>query len=186
MNALVRFMSDSALVEDKTFTGRGDKLFAWIDEDAQTEMLLTTERQLSLQKENVQLLGLDQPVVASFLKKFRELPPEEIGLCLKSPDGTEGVLAAWAVDTRGDKGQTKRMIVTLGADWEGKRHIALERQPETLWRRQASSHSGKQADEKLGILRNTFEPMLQRELEHRGVGTRGFEAKLIAWVEAVA
>jgi len=91
MNALVRFMSDTAIAENKTFTGRGDKLFAWINKDAQTETLLTTERQLSLQKENVQLLGLDQPLVASFLEKFRELPPEEIGLCLKSPDGTEGV-----------------------------------------------------------------------------------------------
>jgi len=184
MNALVRFMSDSAIAEDKTFTGRGDKLFAWIDKDAQTETLLTTERQLSLQKENVQLLGLDHPLVANLLKKFRELSPEEIGLCLKSSDGTEGVFAAWAVDARGDKGQIKRMIVTLGVDWEGKRHVAWERQPETLWRT-AASHTGKQADEKLAILRNTFEPMLQRELEHRGVGTRGFESKLIAWVEAM-
>ena len=178
-------MSDTAIAEDKTFTGRGDKLFAWIDKDAQTEMLLTTERQLSLQKEKVQLLGLDHPLVAGFLEKFRELPPEEIGLCLKSPDGTEGVFAAWAVDARGDKGRTKRMVVILGADWQGKRHIAWERQPEMLWGA-ATSHTGKQADEKLAILRNVFEPMLQRELEHRGVGSRGFEARLIAWVEIVA
>jgi superfamily II DNA or RNA helicase len=184
MNALVRFMSDSAIAEGKAFTGRGDKLFAWIDKDAQTETLLTTERQLSLQKENVQLLGLDHPLVANLLKKFRELPPEEIGLYLKSSDGTAGVFAAWAVDARGDKGQIKRMVVTLGVDWEGKRHVAWERQPEALWRT-AASHTGKQADDKLAILRDTFEPMLQRELEHRGVGTRGFESKLIAWVEAV-
>jgi len=184
MNALVRFVSDSAIAEDKTFTGRGDKLFAWLDKDAQTETLLTTERQLSLQKENVQLLGLDHPLVANLLKKFRELPPEEIGLCLKSSDGTEGIFAAWAVDARGDKGQIKRMIVTLGVDWEGKRHVAWERQPETLWRT-AAGHTAKKADERLAILRNTFEPMLQRELEHRGTGTRGFESKLIAWVEAV-
>jgi len=184
MNALVRFVSDSAIAEDKTFTGRGDKLFAWLDKDAQTETLLTTERQLSLQKENVQLLGLDHPLVANLLKKFRELPPEEIGLCLKSSDGTEGIFAAWAVDARGDKGQIKRMIVTLGVDWEGKRHVAWERQPETLWRT-AAGHTAKKADERLAILRNTFEPMLQRELEHRGTGTLGFESKLIAWVEAV-
>jgi len=184
MNALVRFMSDSAIAEDKVFTGRGDKLFAWIDKDAQSETLLTTERQLSLQKETVQLLGLDHPLVANLLKKFRELPPEEIALRLESPDGTEGVFAAWAVDARGEKGQIKRMIVTLGVDCEGKRHVAWERQPEAVWRT-AASHTGKQAAERLAILRDTFEPMLQREIEHRGVGTRGFESKLIAWVEAV-
>ena len=38
----------------------------------------------------------------------------------------------------------------------------------------------------LALLRNVLEPMLQRELEHRGLdkANRGFEAKLIAWVEA--
>jgi SNF2 family DNA or RNA helicase len=186
MNALLRFMSDSAIAEGKAFTGRGDKLFAWIDKDAQTETLLTTERQISLQKENVQLLGLDHPLVANLLKKFRELPPEEIGLCVKSPDGAEGVFAAWAVDARGDKGQIKRMILTLGADWDGRRHFVWERQSEALCSSQASCHGGEHADEKIAFLQSTFEPMLQRELEHRGVGIRGFEAKLIAWLEAMA
>jgi hypothetical protein len=79
------------------------------------------------------------------------------------------------------------MIVTLGVDGEGRRHVAWERQPEKMWRSRVSSQDGKQADKRLAILRNTLEPMLQRELEHRGLDkvNRGFEAKLIAWVEAV-
>jgi hypothetical protein len=187
MSALVRFIADAASAADETFTGRGDKLFAWIDKNTRTETLLTTERELSLQKENVQLLGLDHPLVAAYLRKFRELPPEELGLCVQSPDGTEGVLAAWAVEARGDKGQVKRMIITLGVDGEGRRYVAWERQPEKLWRSQVSSQNGKQTDKKLAILRNSLEPILQRELEHRGLDkvNRGFEAKLIAWVEAV-
>ena len=187
MDALIRFIADAATAEDETFTGRGDKMFAWINKDTQSETLLTTERELSLQRENVQLLGLDHPIVAAYLRKFRELPPEELGLCIQSPDGTEGVLAAWAVEARGNKGQVKRMIVTLGVDGEGRRHVAWERQPEKMWRSRVSSQDGKQGDKKLAVLRNTLEPMLQRELEHRGLdkGNRGFEAKLIAWVEAV-
>ena len=49
-----------------------------------------------------------------------------------------------------------------------------------------SSQNGKQTDKKMAILRNTLKAMVQRELEHRGFGKadRGFEAKLIAWVEA--
>ena len=188
MGALLRFIADAASAEDKTFTGRGDKLFAWIDKGTRTETLLTTERELSLQKGNVQLLGLDHPLIATYLRKFRELPPEEVGLCVQSPDGTEGVLAAWVVEARGDKGQVKRMIITLAIDGEGRRHVAWERQPETLWRSQVSGQNGKTTDNKLAILRNSLEPMLQRELEHRGLDkvNHGFEAKLIAWVEAVA
>jgi superfamily II DNA or RNA helicase len=187
MGALVRFIADAASAEDDTFSDRGDKLFAWIDKGSRTETLMTTERELSLQKESVQLLGLDHPLVAVYLRKFRELPPQELGLCVQSPDGTEGVLAAWAVESRGDKGQVKHMIITLGVDGEGKRHLAWERQPEKLWRSQVSGQTERHADTKLAILRDILEPMLQREIEHHSVGqvNRGFEAKLIAWVEAV-
>src|SRR6266851_3359158 len=127
MGALARFLADAASAEDETFTARGDKLFGWIDKDSRTETLLTTERDLSLQKENVQLLGLDHPLVAAYLRKFRELLPEELGLCVQSPDGSDGVLAAWTVEARGDKGQLKRMIITLGVDGDGRRHVAWER-----------------------------------------------------------
>lgn len=187
MNALVRFISDAANAEGETFTARGENLFAWIDKDTQTETLLTTQREVSMQKENVQLLGIDHPLVSAYLRKFRELPPEELGLSVKSPDGTKGVFAAWAVEARGDKGQVKHLIVNLGADWDGRRHVSWERQPEKLWRSQVSAQDKKTVTERLALLRNALEPMLQRELEHRGLdkANRGFEAKLIAWVEAV-
>lgn len=185
MRELLRFIADAASAEGETFTSRGDRLFSWVNKDA-TETLLTTERELSLEKENLQLIGLDHPLVATQLRKFRELPPEELGLCVQSPDSTGGVLAAWAVEARGDKGQVKRMIITLAVDEEGKRQVAWERQPERLWNAQVSGQNGRRTDKKLGLLRSTLEPMLQRELEHRGLDkvNRGFEAKLIAWVEA--
>ncbi len=188
MNALVRFMSDAATAEGAKFTSRGDKLFVWVNKDSQTETYLTTERQLSLQKENVQLLGIDHPLVAAQLKTFRDTPPEELGLCVQSSDGTAGIFAAWAVEARGEKGQVKRLILTLGVDWDGRRHVVWERQPEKLWRSPVSNGSAKQTEQKLAILRNILEPMLQREIEHRGLGkvNRGFEAKLISWVEAVS
>jgi hypothetical protein len=186
MGALARFLADVARAEGETFTSRSEKLFTWFNKDTQTETLLTTERELSLQKENVQLLGLDHPLVAGYLRTYRDLPAEELGLRVQSTDATPGVLAAWAVEARGDKGQVKRVIVTLAVDEHGGRHVAWERQPEKLWRAQPSTQNGNHADKKLALLRDCLEPMLQRELEHRGLasGSRGFEAKLIGWVEA--
>jgi hypothetical protein len=187
MEALVRFIADTASAEDVAFTSRGDESFVWTDKEAHVETLLTTQRALSLQKENLQLLGLDHPLVGTYLKKFRELPPEELGLCVESPDGTEGIFAAWAVEARGDKSQMKRMVVALAVDAEGKRHVAWERQPEALLKSPVSSRNVRNAAQSLAILRDSLEPMLQRELEHRGLDNvnRGFEAKLIAWVEAI-
>ena len=79
------------------------------------------------------------------------------------------------------------MVIALAVDSDGKRHVAWERQPEMLWKSPASIRKINKADQRLLTLRNSLEPMLQRELEHRGLDNvnRGFEAKLIAWVEAV-
>jgi SNF2 family DNA or RNA helicase len=187
MDILIQFVTDASSAEGDKFTSRGDKMFGWVGKDGESEALLTTERELSLSRENVQLLGLDHPIVAAYLRKFREVLPQDLGIRVQSPDGTEGVLAAWAVEARGDKGQLKRMIVTLGIDGEGRRHVAWERQPEKLWRLTVSRNNEGRGDSKLTVLRDTLEPMLQRELEHRGLGkaSRGFEAKLIGWIEAV-
>jgi hypothetical protein len=182
---LARFLADAASAEGEAFNSRGENLFVWFDKDRQRETLLTTQRELSLQEENVQFIGLDHPLVAAHLRKFRDLPPDEIGVRVQSPDGTAGVLAMWAVEARGDKGQLKRVVVPLAVDAAGKRLVKWEREPEKLCRAQPAPHNGTtNTYEKLALLRETLEPMLQRELEHRGVVTsnRGFEAKLIGWV----
>jgi len=185
MDVLTRFVADAAAAEGEVFISRTDKLFAWVDKKTQTETLMTTDREISLQNENVQLLGLDHPLVAARLQKFRDFASEELGVCVQSPDGTNGILAVWSVEARGDKGQIKRVIVPLAVDDQGRRLVAWERQPEKLWRSQPAPQNDSQAGKKLIMLREFLEPMLQRELEYRGIaaGSRGFEAKLIGWVE---
>ena len=187
LDVVARFLADAAAAEGESFTNRSDKLFAWVDKKTQTETLMTTDREISLQSENVQLLGLDHPLVAARLQKFRDLPPEELGLCVQSPDGTNGILAVWSVEARGDKGQLKRVIVPLAVDSQGRRLVAWERMLDKLWRSQPASRNDSQAEKKLTMLREFLEPTLQRELEYRGLvtGSRGFEAKLVGWVEGI-
>lgn len=186
MDALIDFISEAAKVEHGSFFSRGDKLFVWTDSDSKAERLLTTERETSLQQENVELIGLDHPIVAAHLLRYRDVPPEELGVCVMSPDGSEGVLAAWAVEARGDKGHVKRVVVALAVDAKGKRLVAWERHPERLWRQHPPGKNGMSREARLALLRNVLEPMLQREIEHKGLdkANRGFEAKLIAWLEA--
>lgn len=186
MDALIDFISEAAKVEHGSFSSRGDKLFVWTDSDSKAERLLTTERETSLQQENLELIGLDHPIVAAHLLRYRDVPPEELGVCVESPDGSEGILAAWAVEARGDKGHVKRLVVPLAVDAEGKRIIAWERHPESLWRQQPPGKNGMSHEARVTLLRNVLEPMLQREIEHKGLdrANRGYEARLIAWVEA--
>lgn len=188
MGALVQFLSDATKAAGDSLTAQGDKVFAWVSSSTKAETLLSTEREQSLQKDSLELLGLDHPIVGRYLKNFSELGPEEIGIRVKTPDGNTGVLSVWAVTARGDKGQLKRIIVPLAADTDGKRLTAWERQPERLWRAAPITTPPASADDTLRLLRSVIEPMLKPELEYRGLvtGSRGFEAKLIGWVEGVA
>lgn len=187
MNALVEFMTEAAAVEKHTFSIRDGNVYACSD-DSGAETLVSTNREESLGEENIDLLGLDHPIVSGTLSRFKEMPPEELGLRVESPDGVRGVLAAWAVEARTEKGHVRRMILSLGVDEHGKRHVQWERQPEILWRSRPCVDNGLSSREKeLHLLREVLEPMLQREIQHRGLdkGNRGFEAKMIAWLEVV-
>lgn len=188
MGALASFVGDVARSEGRAFTSRGDNLFAWIGKDATTETLMATDRDLSLKMENVELLGLDHPLVAAYLRQFRDLPPEQLGVTVHSPEAMSGILSVWAVEIRGGKGHVKRVIIPLAVDEQGRRLPTWERQPEKFWRAQPVATSGLPAEARLALLHDKLEPMLQREIAHRGLAmdSRGFEATLIGWVEAKA
>lgn len=188
MTALLRFIADASAAEGDVFSDRRENLFAWTDHYTGTEMILTTEREISLQNGNVQLLGLDHPIVAIYLRIFRDLPGEEIGLRVRSPDGIPGILASWAIEVRDHRRQSKRLVLSIGVNLEGHRVIAWEREPEKLWRSAPVQQPACDLTTRLALLHEKLEPMLQRELEHRGVaeGSPTIEAKLIGWVEAVA
>jgi hypothetical protein len=62
---------------------------------------------------SLKLLGLDHPFVAKQLQKWQSLPPEELGLCVQSPDGRQGVLSVWRIESRDGKGRTQARIVSI-------------------------------------------------------------------------
>ncbi len=188
MGALVRFVTEAARAAGHTFVSRGEALFGWRQEANAPDTRLTTERAVALQMENVQLLGLDHPIVAKYLQQYRDLQPEDIGLRVLAPAGQTGVLAVWAVEARGEKGQIKRLVLPLAVDAAGKRLLAWERDPDRLWFAPPAAGAGGDTGPQLALLRDHLEPLLQRELAHRGLAetSQGFEAQLIGWIEAVA
>jgi hypothetical protein len=184
MNRIVRFL-ETALSEDgQQLTPTRDGLYAvtGAEGNRQTQVVLTTHRAESLVRQDVQLLGLDHPLVARLMERFRSLPPQEIGIRVKSPHGRKGVLSLWSVTTHGERGETKTLVVPLAIDDSGHRLPSWERQPDRLF--QAAPSEGKGSSFPT-VLSETIEPMLQRELQHRGVSdaSRGYDARLIAWVE---
>jgi hypothetical protein len=75
-------------------------------------------------------------------------------------------------------------VLPLAVDVEGQRVPAWERQIDKMFQLSGTQKALDHADR---LLKQEVEPMLQRELMHRGIvgDNRGYEARMIGWVEVV-
>jgi superfamily II DNA or RNA helicase len=148
------------------------------------EVCFTSEREESIRRQDLNLLGLDHPLLVSYMTRYRNLPPNEIGVRVKSPNGRSGILSLWHVTTQGERGETRTSVLPLAVEIEGQRIPTWERQVDQMFQLPTVQTAIEGPDR---LLKQEIEPMLQRELMHRGIvgENRGYEARLIGWVEVV-
>jgi superfamily II DNA or RNA helicase len=148
------------------------------------EVCFTTERDTSMQRTDMDLLGLDHPLLVSYMTRYRNLPSTEIGVRVKTQNRKAGILSLWHVTTQGERGETRTSVLPLAVDKEGKRVPGWERQVDRVFQFPGTQAALDGSDR---LLKQEIEPMLQRELMHRGIvgESRGYEARLIGWVEIV-
>ena len=56
------------------------------DGNGQADLHFTIDRDASQEREDLELMGLDHPLVVSYLHRYRDLQPGEIGIRVKSHD----------------------------------------------------------------------------------------------------
>lgn len=184
MDEIVRFVRAASEEEGNTLRPETNGIFVISASDNGDKLRFTTDRDTSIESENIDLLGLDHPLVAQYMQRFRNLPEDQIGIRVCSDDGRSGVLSIWHVTIQGERGETRNHILTLAVDVEGQRIPSWERHVDRLFQLEpAKANSEPQFD----LLTELLEPMIQRELIHRGflAENRGYNAKLVSWVEVV-
>lgn len=184
MDEIVRFVRTAAEDEGKTFRPEANGTFVVSTPDNGDSIRFTTDRDASLELKNIDLLGLDHPTVVQYMQRFRELADDKVGIRVRSDDGRTGVLSVWHVTTQGERGETRTQMLTLAVDTEGQRIPSWEKQTDRMFQLEPASTDG---DPQINLLTETLEPMIQRELVHRGflAENRGYDARLVGWVEVV-
>ena len=180
---IVRFL-DAALGEDGRCMERIDeRTFAIPSADGGSERRFTTDRNIARAQEGLELIGLDHLLVADALRHWQSLEPEMLGVAVDGDDGP-AALSWWLVHSMDEDGQQHTFVRPLAINADGARVPKLEREGPELLRRppNGTCFSPKQ---RLELLHDVLEPMLQRELRHRGLVPEGgsFQAKLIGWAE---
>lgn len=170
MQRLVNFVSRSAKLSGWHFSNRGG--CKWILNKAEDQSILfTTDRDSALQDENVELLGLEHPVVSQLMNKyisaepsFRAIAGQIDGL----PSG--GLLTFWKINTQGKDGLTNHHIVRIGISTEGDRAPWIERLEDKLLGIGSSVTTTTDEWVKLAAQKKPrIQELLHRELSYSGI-----------------
>jgi SNF2 family DNA or RNA helicase len=181
---LLNFCKDSLSDRGKVIHQIGPSLYEITDRGSVRVGLVTTDRDKAQESDEALLLGLDHPILVNEFERWRHLPPGELGVSVKGD--SDGVITVWRVEGHGAKGENKVMLVTLAVDSTGLRSPVLERNLEALLQSEPiAPRFGK--EERLLLLHDQIEPMLQRELVHSGLmaDKGGYSAVLTAWIESI-
>jgi len=121
------------------------------------------------------------------LKRWRALPPEDIGVAVEVESAESGVLTFWIIQSHGKKGDKRTHLQAVGVGLDGARSVGLERRGEAVLRGAAATPFLAPLQRRT-LLAQHIEPMLRRELLHRGVisDESGYSADLIGWVEVMS
>ena len=170
MQRLVNFVSRSARLSNWAFRKQDD--FKWVlDKTGEPNMSFTTDRDSALQDENLQLLGLEHPIVIQLMRKYSavEAGPHALVGRIDGLTGS-GLLTFWKINTQGKEGLTSHHIVRIGMSTQGDRAPWLERLGENLLSMMAPSSMT--ADEWRILAANKklrLQELLHRELSYSGI-----------------
>ncbi len=180
---ITTFLQRSVQDNGGQFIQENDGRYAVSIDQGKSFTQFTINREEVLESDNVDLIGLDHPLISEYVSYYRDLPPTEIGLRVRSKDGETGVLSLWRVEAHGRNGETRIIIFPLAVNKDGKRIPEWESIPDTLFSLSPAMNNETSATD---TLQATIEPMVQRELQHRGsVADSSYDLKLIGWVEVV-
>jgi len=139
MKRLVDFVAKAASISGWNFTNKTDTTWVFVRKD-ETPLLFTTDRDLALQDEKLQLLGLEHPVISKMLSQYTSSEAGFRAIAGKINGITgSGLLSIWKVTVQGKDGQTNLRIIKIGINEDGSRAPWLERIDDNLLSLKASS-----------------------------------------------
>jgi hypothetical protein len=184
LDRLVRFLSAAVADRQQRLVRIDDETYDLVTLDGHRRARFTLNRDTATSREEVELMGLDHPLIQEELARWRSVPPEEIGLAVSGDVEAPVMLSLWMVEASAGNCERRIIVQPIAVRQDGTRVPAVERQAEQYL--QAPGTSPKLTPEqRLGLFAQIVEPTLQRELKHKGAanGDGSYSAELIGYVE---
>ena len=106
--------------------------YSLLDRSGVSARRMTVDRDTAKNRDDIDMLGLDHPMVSEELRRWRSADPEQLGCSVRSPNGEHGIAGWWYVEGRGTRGEHVAYVQCLAFSLDGTRLPAVERMPEKL------------------------------------------------------
>ena len=146
----------------------------------------TLSRNTATSSDNVELMGLDHPLIQEELGRWRSVPPEDIGIAVSGDVDAPVLLSLWIVEASAGNGERRVVVQPIAVKQDGTRVPVVERQAEQYLQAPATSPRFAPG-QRQELFSHVVEPTLQRELKHKGAanGDGSYSAELIGYVEII-
>ena len=187
LERLVQFLSAALSERQNRLVKIDEETYELVKSDSARSVRFTLNRDTATRSDDVELIGLDHPLVQEELGRWRSIPPEEIGLVVSMDVEDTVLLSLWLVELSAGRGERKMIILPIAAKRDGTRVPAIERQVHHCLRAPAAA-AKLSPDDRLTLFARVVEPTLQRELKHKATanGDRSYSADLVGYVEIVS
>jgi len=186
LDRLVRFMSAAVLDRQQRLDKVNTETYDLVTIDGSRRARFTLNRESATSNDSLELMGLDHPLVQEELRRWRSVPPEDVGLAVQADVDEPVLLSIWMVETSGRSGERRVVVQPIAVKVDGMRVPAVERKCEYYLQAPAALPRFS-AEQRLDMFARAVEPTLQRELKHKGAATGdgSYSAELIGYVELV-
>jgi len=179
MERLIHFLSAAMTERQQRVIKLDDDIY-----DLQTIEGKTTNRDTAMTRDDIELMGLDYPLMQGELTRWRDLPPEEIGLAVQGDGDFPILLSLWLVESSTGNGERRVIVQSIAVQSDGTRVPAAERQTSHYFSARPA-HSAIAPAQRKKLFQDAVEPTLQRDLKHKGSanGDGSYSATLIGYIE---
>jgi hypothetical protein len=184
LDRLVRFFGAAVACRQQKLVKVDDQTYDLVAVDGNCLARFTLNRDVATSRDDLDLLGLDHPSVEEALGRWRNLPPEEIGVAVLGDVESPVLLSLWMVETSAAKGDRHTIIQPIAIKQGGTRVPGIERQCDHYLHAPATKPK-LMTEQRLDLFGRIVEPMLQRELKQKGAakGDGSYSAELIGCIE---
>lgn len=184
MERLVNFLSAALSDRQQRVVKVDNETYNLVTVDGAQKTRFTLNRDIATTRDDLELLGLDHPLVQEELGRWRNLLPEELGIAVHCDVDEAVLLSLWLVDAVAENGERRVFVQTIAVKLDGTRVPSVERQVDCYFQASVSSPYFS-VEERIEIFGHAVEPTLQRELKHKGAanGDGSYSAELIGYVE---